>query len=56
MKLVNVIENRITAGENQNIEVKAYAIQADNIVGISTNTLDATILKQIYDVYMNQNP
>lgn len=56
VKLVNVIENRITAGENQNIEVKAYAIQADNIVGISTNTLDATILKQIYDVYMNQNP
>lgn len=54
VKLVNVIENGITAGTDQNIEVKAYAIQSDNIANISTETLDSEKLEAIYKVYMKQ--
>lgn len=55
IQLKNVLENEITTGEAKNIKIDTYAIQADNIVGIDTTTLDATTLTNIYTTYMKQN-
>lgn len=55
IQLKNVLENEITTGEAKNIKIDTYAIQADNIVGIDTTTLDAKTLTNIYTTYMKQN-
>lgn len=55
IQLKNVLENEITAGAAKDIKIDTYAIQADNIVGIDTTTLDATTLTSIYTTYMKQN-
>lgn len=55
IQLKNVLENEITADAAKDIKIDTYAIQADNIVGIDTTTLDATTLTSIYTTYMKQN-
>lgn len=55
VQLKNIIENEVTPGEAQNIVVKTYAIQADNIVGVDLTKLDAVSLGSVYDIYFNQN-
>ena len=55
----NVIENEVTAGEAQNIVVKAYAIQAGEIVESGNTdlaeTIEETNMGKIYDIYLKQN-
>lgn len=56
VQLKNIVEGTVE-GE-VNIDVTAYAIQADDIYESDadlTDTLDATNLKKIYDVYVNQS-
>lgn len=59
VQLKNVIENEVTAGEAQNIVVKAYAIQAGEIVESGNTdlaeTIDETNMGKIYDIYLKQN-
>lgn len=59
VQLKNVIEGQVDA-TTQNIDVKAYAIQATDILDasgddITDGTLDEATLKSIYDVYVKQN-
>lgn len=54
VKLVNLVEGQADTS-TQNIDVKAYAIQATDIADVSTNTLDQTTLKKVYDVYVKQS-
>lgn len=61
VQIKNVIENEIEPGAVKNIEVETYSIQADNIVDENgaidtTGTLDHDTLKEIYDIYVTQNP
>ena len=54
VKLVNLVEGQADTS-TQNIDVKAYAIQATDITGITTDTLDQATLKKVYDVYVKQS-
>lgn len=57
VKLANVIEGYIDS-TTQDIEVKTFAIQADNITGATADTtdgLDKAELNSIYAVYVKQN-
>lgn len=54
VKLVNLVEGQADTS-TQNIDVKAYAIQATDITGITTDTLDQATLKNVYDVYVKQS-
>ena len=54
VKLVNLVEGQADTS-TQNIDVKAYAIQATDITGITTDTLDQETLKKVYDVYVKQS-
>ncbi|MDO5406052.1 MAG: TasA family protein [Eubacteriales bacterium] len=59
VQLKNVIENELTAGATQNVEVRAYAIQAGEILGTDgtnlTDSLTEASLNAIYDIYFRQN-
>ena len=60
IQLKNFLEAEITPGQPLDIDIKAYAIQADNIVsgGSALNTdgdLSADTLGKIYDAYVAQN-
>lgn len=59
VQLKNIIENEVTAGEAQNIVVKAYAIQAAEILESGNTdlaeTVDETNMGKIYDIYLRQN-
>ena len=54
VKLVNLVEGQADTS-TQNIDVKAYAIQATDITNVSTDTLDQATLKKVYDVYVKQS-
>lgn len=57
VQLKNVIENEVTPGQAQDIKVKAYAIQASEVLDGNadlTDTLDETTLGKIYDIYLKQ--
>ena len=61
VQIKNFIENEVTPSARKDIKVETYSIQADNIVdangAINTNgTLDHDTLKEIYDIYVTQNP
>ena len=59
IQVKNFIENEITAGAQKDIDIKTYAIQASEILENNadiTDTLSATNLAKIYDVYVTQNP
>lgn len=61
VQIKNIVENEIEPGAVKNIEVETYSIQADNIVNAegsidTTGTLDHDTLKEIYDIYVTQNP
>lgn len=59
VQLKNIIENEVTAGEAQNIVVKAYAIQAAEILENGNTDLAETVdeinMGKIYDIYLKQN-
>ncbi|MGN1411907.1 MAG: TasA family protein [Oscillospiraceae bacterium] len=54
---LNIIEGQIPSGTELNINIDAYAIQANYIENIDTtsNTLSNNTLSRIYDVYVKQN-
>lgn len=54
VKLVNLVEGQADTS-TQNIDVKAYAIQATDIANVPTDTLDQATLKKVYDVYVKQS-
>lgn len=61
VQIKNIIENEINPGSIHDIQVETYSIQADNIVDANgqidtTGTLDHDTLKEIYDIYVTQNP
>lgn len=61
VQIKNFRENEITPGAVKKIKVETYSIQADNIVDekgqIDTvNTMNHDTLKEIYDIYVTQNP
>ena len=57
VQLKNIMENEVTAGEDQKVHVRAYAIQAAEIL---ENDIDLTEgltegnLNKIYDIFLNQ--
>lgn len=61
VQIKNFLENEVTPGNVKDIKVESYAIQADNIVDENgqidtTGTLSHDTLKEIYDIYVTQNP
>lgn len=61
VQIKNFVENEITPSLMKQIKVETYSIQADNIVNqngtIGTmDTLHHDTLKEIYDIYVTQNP
>lgn len=58
VRLINVIEGELD-NSVQNIKITSYAIQADNIDGITdayaSGTFNADTLSDIWDVYFNQS-
>lgn len=61
VQIKNFIENEITPNAIKNIKIETYSIQADNIVDangtINTkDVMDHDTLKEIYDIYVTQNP
>lgn len=61
VQIKNFLENEITPEAIKNIKVETYSIQADNIVNSSgqidtSGTISHDTLKEIYDIYVNQNP
>ena len=58
VRLCNVVEGQID-NSVQTINITSYAIQADNIAGITSahwnETMDQAKLTEIFDVYMNQS-
>lgn len=61
VQIKNFLENEITPGQIHNIKVETYSIQADNIVDAqgqinTTGTIGHDVLKEIYDIYVKQNP
>ena len=62
IQVVNCKEGEITAAEGKDIKVTAYAIQSNNVKEYNgtetidlTETLDATNLQKIFNIFMNQN-
>lgn len=58
VQVKNIIEDEVTAAAEQNIVVEAYAIQGDEVLSGNadlTDTLDATNLGAIWDIYFAQN-
>ncbi len=58
VQLKNIIENEITPGKTLEINVKAYAIQAANILEDDADLcaeLGEMNLEKIYDIYLNQS-
>lgn len=61
VQIKNFVENEIEPSLMKSIKVETYSIQADNIVNetgsIGTlDTLTHDTLKEIYDIYVTQNP
>ena len=61
VQIKNIIENEVEPGAVKKIQVETFSIQADNIVNdkgaIDTSgTIDHDTLKEIYDIYIRQNP
>lgn len=61
VQIKNIIENEIASTGTKDIKVETYSIQADNIVNskgaINTDgVIDHDTLKEIYDIYVMQNP
>lgn len=61
MQIKNFIENEVTPSAKKDIKVETYSIQADNIVDANgaidtTGTMNHDTLKEIYDIYVTQNP
>lgn len=58
VQLKNIIEDEVANDRNLNVNVKAYAIQASNILednGDLTTDLNEENLAKIYNIYCNQN-
>jgi predicted ribosomally synthesized peptide with SipW-like signal peptide len=61
VQIKNIIENEVEPGAMKKIQVETFSIQADNIVNdqgaIDTSgTISHDTLKEIYDIYIRQNP
>lgn len=61
VQIKNFIENEVTPSAKKDIKVETYSIQADNIVDANgaidtTGTMNHDTLKEIYDIYVTQNP
>lgn len=59
IQVKNFIENELAAGTTEQIKIKAYGIQASNVLesGVDlTGTLNTSNLSKIYDAYVRQNP
>lgn len=61
VQIKNIIENEVEPGAVKKIQVETFSIQADNIVNdngaIDTSgDIDHDTLKEIYDIYIRQNP
>lgn len=61
VQIKNIVENEITPGATKSIKVETFSVQADNIVNSNgaidtTGTLSHDTLREIYDIYMTQNP
>lgn len=61
VQVKNIIENEVAPGAVKDIKVETYSIQADNIVNAqgaidTTGTISHDTLKEIYDIYVTQNP
>ena len=61
VQIKNIVENEIEPGVAKSIRVETYSIQADNIVNAdgaidTTGVLSHDTLKEIYDIFVTQNP
>lgn len=61
VQIKNIIENEISPNAIKDIKVETYSVQADNIVNANgvidtIGVLSHDTLKEIYDIYMTQNP
>lgn len=61
VQIKNIVENEVAPGATKSIKIETYSVQADNIVNANgaidtTGTLSHDTLKEIYDIYMTQNP
>lgn len=61
VQIKNIVENEVAPGATKSIKVETYSVQADNIVNANgaidtTGKLSHDTLKEIYDIYMTQNP
>lgn len=61
VQIKNIIENEVAPGATKSIKVETYSVQADNIVNENgaidtTGVLGHDTLREIYDIYMRQNP
>lgn len=61
VQIKNFVENEMPSGSVQDIKVETYSIQADNIANANgaidtSGKLDHDTLKEIYDIYVTQNP
>ena len=61
VQIKNIIENEVEPGLAKKIQDETFSIQADNIVNdagaiATSGTLDHDTLKEIYDIYIRQNP
>ena len=61
VQIKNFVENEMPSGSVQDIKVETYSIQADNIANANgaidtSDKLDHDTLKEIYDIYVTQNP
>lgn len=59
VQLKNIVEDEVTAGEKQEVIVKAYAIQYQEILGKDdmnlTDSQKKAKLNEVYDIYFRQN-
>ncbi|MGN1023930.1 MAG: hypothetical protein ACI4OJ_10550, partial [Lachnospiraceae bacterium] len=53
VRFLNVVEGQADNGLDVNVE--AFAIQAENLRNIDTSSLSKDILTQVFDTYLNQN-
>lgn len=61
VQIKNYVENEMEPGSVQDIKVETFSIQADNVANDNgtidtTGTLTHDTLKEIYDIYVTQNP
>ena len=61
VQIKNIIENEIPRAAQRDIQIETYAIQADNILNANgiidtTGIISHDTLKEIYDIYVTQNP